>query len=52
MRDLAKGIWRHSSKFQSLLVLLLLIAAMTALSDRFLTAANGWNIMRQISVNL
>ena len=25
---------------------------MTALSDRFFTAANGWNIMRQISVNL
>lgn len=52
MRDLAKSIWRHSSKFQSLLVLLLMIAAMTALSDRFLTVANGWNIMRQISVNL
>ena len=52
MRDLAKGAWRHSSKFQSFLVLLLMIAAMTALSDRFLTAANGWNIMRQISVNL
>jgi ribose transport system permease protein len=29
-----------------------MIAAMTALSDRFFTAANGWNIMRQISVNL
>lgn len=52
MRDLARNVWRHSSKFQSLLVLLLMIAAMTALSDRFLTAANGWNIMRQISVNL
>ena len=29
-----------------------MVAAMTALSDRFFTAANGWNIMRQISVNL
>ena len=52
MRDLARSVWQHSSKFQSLLVLLLMIAAMTVLSDRFLTAANGWNIMRQISVNL
>ena len=52
MRDLAISVWRHSSKFQSLLVFLLMIAAMTALSDRFFTAANGWNIMRQISVNL
>ena len=52
MHNLAKDIWRRSSKFQSLLVLLLMVAAMAALSDRFFTAANGWNIMRQISVNL
>ena len=52
MHDLVRNVWRHSSKFQSFLVLLLMIAVMTALSDRFFTAANGWNIMRQISVNL
>ena len=52
MRNLARHLWRRSSRFQSLLVLLLMVAAMTALSDRFFTAANGWNIMRQISVNL
>lgn len=52
MRELAKNVWQHSSKFQSLLVLLLMIAAMTALSDRFFTAANASNILRQISVNL
>ena len=52
MHNLARDIWRRSSKFQSLLVLLLMVAAMAALSDRFFTAANGWNIMRQISVNL
>lgn len=52
MHNLAKNIWTHSSKFQSLLVLLLMVAAMAAMSDRFFTAANGWNIMRQISVNL
>jgi len=52
MHKVARDIWRRSSKFQSLLVLLLMVAAMAALSDRFFTAANGWNIMRQISVNL
>ena len=38
-------------RFQSLLVLVLMATAISLLSDRFLTAANGWNIMRQISVN-
>ena len=52
MHNLARDIWRRSSKFQSLLVLLLMVAVMAALSDRFFTAANGWNIMRQISVNI
>jgi ribose transport system permease protein len=52
VHNLARDIWRRSSKFQSLLVLLLMVAAMAMLSDRFFTAANGWNIMRQISVNL
>ncbi len=40
------------SRFQSLLVLVLMIVAMSCLSDRFLTPANGLNIMRQISVNV
>jgi len=43
---------KHASRFQSLLVLLLMIGAMSLLSDRFLTPANGLNIMRQISVNV
>lgn len=42
----------HLSRFQSLLVLVLMIVAMSCLSDRFLTSANGLNIMRQISVNV
>ncbi len=42
----------HLSRFQSLLVLVLMIVAMSCLSDRFLTPANGLNIMRQISVNV
>jgi ribose transport system permease protein len=45
-------IWQHASRLQSLLVLILMVVAMSLLSDRFLTAANGWNIMRQISVNV
>lgn len=52
MHKLANDFWRRAAKLQSFLVLLLMVAAMTALSDRFFTAANGWNIMRQISVNL
>ena len=51
MRD-TKELWQHASRFQSLLVLILMIVAMSLLSDRFLTPANGWNIMRQISVNV
>ena len=35
-----------------MLVLVLMVLTMSLLSDKFLTAANGWNIMRQISVNV
>lgn len=40
------------ARFQSLIALALMVLAMSLLSDRFLTAENGWNILRQISVNL
>src|SRR5579871_656588 len=40
------------SRFQSLIALALMVLAMSLLSDKFLTAENGWNILRQISVNL
>lgn len=40
------------SRFRSLLALFLMVLALSLLSDRFLTAENGWNILRQISVNL
>ncbi len=39
-------------RFQSLIALLLLVVVMALLSDRFLTAGNIWNILRQISVNV
>jgi ribose transport system permease protein len=40
------------ARFQSLIALALMVLAMSLLSDRFLTAENGLNILRQISVNL
>jgi ribose transport system permease protein len=39
-------------RFQSLLALILMVGALALLSDKFLTPDNGWNILRQISVNL
>lgn len=39
-------------KFQPLVALVLLVVTISFLSDSFLTSENGWNIMRQISVNL
>lgn len=40
------------AKFQSLIALLLMCVVLTFLSDKFLTLANGWNVLRQISVNI
>jgi ribose transport system permease protein len=39
-------------RFQSLFALALMVVALSILSDNFLTPDNGWNILRQISVNL
>lgn len=40
------------SKFQSLIALLILCLVIALLSDKFITATNIWNVMRQISVNI
>jgi len=40
------------AKSQPLIALALMVFAMSIMSDSFLTPENGWNIMRQISVNL
>jgi ribose transport system permease protein len=40
------------AKFQPLIALTLMVFAMSLMSDTFLTPDNGWNILRQISVNL
>ncbi|QEG34163.1 ABC transporter permease [Bythopirellula goksoeyrii] len=52
MHKSSMALVKFVSRFQSLLVLMLMVIAISLLSDRFLTAANGWNIMRQISVNV
>lgn len=39
-------------KFQSVIALLVLCIVLSILSDKFLTPENGWNIMRQIAVNV
>ena len=40
------------ARFQSIIALLIMCIVLSLLSDRFLTADNGWNVMRQISVNM
>ncbi len=39
-------------QFQSIIALLVMCIALSILSDRFLSADNAWNVMRQISVNM
>lgn len=39
-------------KFQPLIALFVLCVALSILSDKFITVDNGWNVMRQISVNI
>jgi ribose transport system permease protein len=40
------------SKLQSLIALFVLCLVISLLSDKFLTIDNGWNVLRQISVNI
>ncbi|HUT94639.1 MAG TPA: ribose ABC transporter permease [Thermoguttaceae bacterium] len=40
------------ARFQSLIALALMVLVMSLLSNKFVTPENGWNILRQISVNL
>lgn len=51
----AISLKQHSgrlAKFQSLIALFVLCIVISMLSDKFFTVANGWNVMRQISVNI
>jgi ribose transport system permease protein len=47
-----KKYTRSLAKFQSLIALFILCLVLSILSDKFLTVENGWNVMRQISVNI
>lgn len=40
------------ARFQSLIALVVLCVVLSGLSDKFLTVDNGWNVLRQISVNV
>ncbi|MFT3870798.1 MAG: ribose ABC transporter permease [Nibricoccus sp.] len=40
------------ARSQSLVALLVMVVALSLLSDKFLTPENGWNILKQISMNL
>ena len=40
------------AKCQSLIALVAMVIALAFLEDKFLTAENGWNVLRQVSVNL
>jgi ribose transport system permease protein len=42
----------YLSRFQSLIALLVLCIIIAVLSDKFLTMDNGWNVLRQIAVNV
>jgi ribose transport system permease protein len=47
-----KNYKQSLSKFQSLIALFILCLVISLLTDKFLTATNAWNVMRQISVNI
>jgi ribose transport system permease protein len=43
---------KYFIRFQSLIALFILCLVISLLSDKFLTINNGWNVMRQIAVNV
>jgi ribose transport system permease protein len=43
---------KYFIRFQSLIALLILCLIIALLSDKFFTVNNGWNVMRQIAVNI
>jgi len=43
---------QYFTKFQSLIALFVLCLVLSCISDKFLTVDNGWNVLRQISVNI
>lgn len=49
---ITKKYGKQVAKFQSLIALFVLCLAISLLSDKFFTVTNGWNVLRQISVNI
>lgn len=49
---LSKNYGKQLARFQSLIALFVLCLVISLLSDKFFTVTNGWNVMRQISVNI
>lgn len=43
---------QYLSRFQSLIALVVLCIVIGLLSDKFFTAGNGWNVLRQVAVNV
>lgn len=52
MIALSQPYTANLKRFQSLIALAILCIVISVLSDKFLTMDNGWNILRQISVNI
>ncbi len=52
IRIAKKPYGTHFAKYQSLLALFALCLVLSLLTDKFLTPTNGWNVLRQISVNI
>jgi ribose transport system permease protein len=48
----AKKYFTGFGRFQSLIALFVLCLVLSLMTDKFLTADNAWNVMRQISVNV
>ena len=52
MQATSKNYGKQLARFQSLIALFVLCVVISLLSDKFFTVTNGWNVMRQISVNI
>jgi ribose transport system permease protein len=52
MQATSKNYGKQLARFQSLIALFVLCLVISLLSDKFFTVTNGWNVMRQISVNI
>jgi ribose transport system permease protein len=48
----SENIKKTLLRFQSLIALLIMIIALSIMSDKFMSMDNSWNVMRQISVNV